>query len=70
VIELYPLRDKPSSGLRLGIRVANLDAAVEALRRVGAEIVHADHIGRSAVVRDPDGHEVALRQPAGNDADA
>src|SRR5687767_1878826 len=69
VIELYPLRDKPSTGVRLGLRVASLAAAVEALRLLGAEIVRIDSNDpeRTATVRDPDGHEIALRQPAAED---
>lgn len=69
VIELYPLRDKPSSGVRLGLRVTSIDPVMEALKGLGAEIVRADDTERSAVLRDPDGHEISLRQSAGNETD-
>ena len=68
VIELYPLRDRPTTGVRLGLRVASVDAAVQALGQLGAEIVGADATKRSVVVRDPDGHEIALSQPGEGEA--
>src|SRR4051812_20570871 len=64
VVELYPLGEKPSSGLRLGLHVRHLEITVAMLKAVGADIVRADLAASvpSAVIRDPDGHEVAIRE--------
>ena len=65
VLELYPARGKPSSGVRLGLRLPDVEAALEVLRSIDADIVRTDAEGTtpSAVLRDPDGNEVVL-QPA------
>src|SRR5688572_31766108 len=42
VLELYPLSGRPSSGVRLGIRVSGLATIIEAMKRIGAEIVRID----------------------------
>jgi lactoylglutathione lyase len=64
VLELYPLGQSPTSGVRLGIRVRSVGETVESLRQIGAAIlrVKADEQPASAVVRDPDGHEIALTE--------
>jgi lactoylglutathione lyase len=66
VLELYPLSEKPTSGLRLGLRVPSVAAILESVRRLGAEVLRVDESGGapSAVLRDPDGHEVSLVEPA------
>ena len=67
VIEFYPLAGRPSSGARLGLRIANVAAAVSLVKTLGAEIVRVQIEGPSpsAVIRDPDGHEIALTENAG-----
>lgn len=64
VLELYPLSGKPTSGARLGIRVSDLAAIVEAMNRIGAEVVRVgtESAPDSVVLRDPDGHEIAVTQ--------
>lgn len=66
VMELYPARGQPSSGVRLGLRVPDVEAALEALRSMQADIVRTDTEGTtlSAVLRDPDGNEVILQPTA------
>jgi len=61
VLELYPLSGRPSAGARLGLRVASVGAVVEAMARIGADVRVAPD-GTSAVIRDPDGHEIAIVQ--------
>lgn len=61
VVELYPTATPQTSNLRLGLRVAALGAVVDALTTIGASIVRVDAAGTSALVRDPDGHEIALQ---------
>lgn len=60
VLELYPFSGKPSSGLRVGIRVANVAATVAALKQSGGDLHRAQP--HSAVVLDPDGHEIHLTE--------
>jgi lactoylglutathione lyase len=64
VLELYPLGRSRTSGVRLGIRVRSVGETVESLRRIGAAVIRAqtDEQPGSAVVRDPDGHEIALTE--------
>jgi lactoylglutathione lyase len=66
VLEIYPARGKPSSGVRLGLRVPDVEGALEALRSMEADIVRTDTEGTtpSAVLRDPDGNEVVLQPTA------
>jgi lactoylglutathione lyase len=59
VLEPYPLSGRPSSGARLGLRVASVRATVEAMARIGADVRVAPD-GASAVIRDPDSHEIAI----------
>ena len=63
VLELYPLSAGSTSGVRLGFRVPDVAVAVEAATSVGGEVVRVASAGSSpsALLRDPDGHEVALR---------
>src|SRR5262245_15143122 len=67
VLELYAATEANTSGLRLGFRVENVSAAVEAARHAGGAIVRVDSgpSPTSAVLRDPDGHEVALEVDTG-----
>lgn len=63
VLELYPQSGRATSGARLGFRVANVAATVEAMKGVGADVVRVATAGASpsALLRDPDGHEIALQ---------
>ncbi|WP_437274446.1 VOC family protein [Sorangium sp. So ce375] len=63
VLELYPLRDKTTSGLRLGLVVSDLGGILTSLRASGAAVGTIDPEGSSPVtVVDPDGHQIALEQ--------
>lgn len=64
VLELYPASTKSTAGLRFGLRVPSLAVVLDALARVGegAVIRIGDEAPRSALLRDPDGHEVELRE--------
>ena len=64
VLELYPLAGKTRSVVRLGIRVGDLPAIVEAMKRIGADVVRAgtERTSASVVLRDPDGNEIAVTQ--------
>lgn len=53
VLELYPQGAKTTSGLRLGFTVPDVDAAIAAVRALGAAV-------NGTVVTDPDGHRVEL----------
>ena len=59
VLELYPLSGRSSAGLRLGLRVPSVRTIVEGMERMGSD-VRAAPDGASAVIRDPDGHEIAI----------
>jgi predicted enzyme related to lactoylglutathione lyase len=66
VFEIYPRGSGPSTeGVRLGFQVASVDAAVSAVQQLGATFVtppEQGDWGLSAVVVDPDGHRVEVRQ--------
>ncbi|WP_437585356.1 VOC family protein [Sorangium sp. So ce1000] len=63
VLELYPLSDKTTSGLRLGLVVSDLDRILESLSALGAAVGAIGSEGNSPVtVLDPDGHQIALEQ--------
>jgi lactoylglutathione lyase len=67
VFEIYPCGPEPSapSAVRLGFRVASLDALLAELRTHGVAIVSAaKHTpwGRRAVVMDPDGNRVEISE--------
>lgn len=71
VFELYPRRRPADSTVatRLGFEVPTLDAALLArLRDAGGVVVsepaRVEPSGRCAVVRDPDGHAIELREPS------
>jgi lactoylglutathione lyase len=65
VLELYPLAGKATSGARVGLVVSDLDRVIQAVRSFGAEV--ATGSSGSAMVVDPDGHQIALemKRPAG-----
>lgn len=67
VLELYPLVGRSSAGLRLGLRRERVEDAIAAVSAMGAEIVRVRRDGPcvTAVIRDPDGHEIALTEPQG-----
>ena len=65
VFEIYPeaKHSAPTTGARIGFRVAELDRVVENLAELGGEIVSAakqSPWGRRAVMRDLDGHTIEL----------
>ncbi len=63
-VELYPHRRGDSHDLRIGFQVNNLADLLHDLRARGIEVVQTlgvPHV-RYAVVRDPDGHTVELRE--------
>lgn len=62
VLELYPRRSDAddTSAVRLGFTVASLRGTLEELERHGAGVTSRET--SSAVVRDPDGHAVELRE--------
>jgi catechol 2,3-dioxygenase-like lactoylglutathione lyase family enzyme len=67
VFEIYP-RDsesRSSAAVRLGFRVPSLGESLAALARQEVELVSAPRDtpwGRCAVVKDPDGHRVEIRE--------
>lgn len=73
VFELYPRGDGPSSeGTRVGFRVDDVAAAVEAVVAAGATLRRPPKRsawGRRAVVRDLDGHAVEIFERRVSDAD-
>lgn len=68
VIEVYPLLDDSTqvdSSTRLGFAVENVADVVQALQGIGTKIVTSPREtawGLQAVVKDPDGRSVELRQ--------
>jgi lactoylglutathione lyase len=69
VFEIYRQADsRPSTGVRLGIRVESLARAISGLEKLGAQVasppVHGKW-GLRAVVIDPDGHCVEIGQVPG-----
>jgi len=61
VLQIYPQAAVPTA-IRFGVRVVDVDGAVEAVRAMGGTVVRVE-VGkplRSAVVRDPDGNTVEL----------
>lgn len=68
VIELYPTSINQTSNVCLGLCMANIGDAMDALTRIGSEVLRVDAGGLSALVRDPDGHEIALQSASRRDA--
>ena len=73
VFEIYPLSagQEPTTSVRIGFDVDDVDGLVEGLEGDGAEVIRrpADSPwGRRAVVKDFDGHVVELLTPTGRDA--
>lgn len=66
VFELYPQGSGPATaGMRLGFRVTSVEAAVSAVQQLGAKVAMPaaeGPWGLRAVVIDPDGHQVEVRQ--------
>ena len=68
VFELYPqtVKSSPTTGTRIGFKVASVDAVIQQLTAVGAAVITppADsEWGRRAVVKDLDGHTIELVTP-------
>ncbi len=67
VFEIYPLAPggAPTTGTRIGFRVASVDVALAALTDYPAAVISPakdSEWGRRAVIADPDGHRVELVQ--------
>lgn len=65
LLEIYPLRggQTPTTEVRLGFHVNDVDPCIENLLKVGGSVIEATHEsewGRRAVVQDPEGHKVEL----------
>ncbi len=72
VFEVYPLRpdDLPTTNVRIGFNVDDVDGVVELVTAAGAQMVatpHDSEWGRRAVVKDLDGHTVELVTPPNRD---
>jgi lactoylglutathione lyase len=75
VFEIYSRKDESdsTSAVRLGFKVAKLDAVVAGLQEIGVTVVSPPKDspwGRRAVVDDPDGHRVELTEYVADIADA
>jgi catechol 2,3-dioxygenase-like lactoylglutathione lyase family enzyme len=63
VLELYPQRGPETRGVRLGLSLSDLAAALSAVERVGGKVVRTEAAQTpSAIVEDPDGHTIELTQ--------
>lgn len=58
VLELYPLQNEPTSGLRIGLRVEDPERVAAAVAAAGGTVVRTSTV--EVVVRDPDGHTIHL----------
>lgn len=71
VFEIYPIgAGPPTTGVRIGFSVDDVDSIVEMLANAGGIIVthsHDSEWGRRAVMKDPDGHTVELVTPPKRD---
>jgi lactoylglutathione lyase len=58
VLELYPLTDAETRGLRIGFSVADLSTALQAIQRNGYSPIRVtlEASPPQALIRDPDGH--------------
>lgn len=75
VFEIYPLTNGrlPTSSTRLGFRVDDVPLVLRELEAMGVDVVQrprASSWGLRAIVRDDDGHDVELVQPASAEPDA
>jgi lactoylglutathione lyase len=64
VLELYPLSTKSTAGLRFGIRVPSVASVLKALAQVEATAIVRvrEEAPKTALLRDPDGHDVELAE--------
>jgi catechol 2,3-dioxygenase-like lactoylglutathione lyase family enzyme len=64
VLEIYPQgRDYQPGAVRLGFRVANLDALLPSLIEAGGSLLGSTQAGRGwLLVADPDGHQIELAE--------
>ena len=64
VLELYPLTDADTRGLRIGISVSDLSTILRAIERTGGTPIRValDASPPIALIRDPDGHLIELTQ--------
>ncbi len=66
ILEIYPQDSEGDSiGVRLGFRVASVDAVIEAVHREGGTVMSPPKRGRwgyVAVLADPDGRRVEISQ--------
>lgn len=60
VLELYPASGRPTASVRIGLRVGDVRAVVERVREAGGCVVRAEGAQPTALVRDPDGNDVAI----------
>lgn len=60
VLELYPASGRPTASVRIGLRVGDVRAVVERVREAGGCVVRAEGAQPTALVRDPDGNDIAL----------
>lgn len=71
VFEIYPLQSAaPTTSVRIGFCVSDVDAVVQILQDNGGAIVSAarnSQWGRRAVMRDLDGHTIELVTPPNPD---
>jgi lactoylglutathione lyase len=69
VFEIYPMTPKstPTTGVRIGFKVDDVDGIVNMLSKIGTTVVTPpsdSEWGRRAVVKDFDGHIIELVTPA------
>lgn len=68
VFEIYPIssNDSPTTNVRIGFAVDDVDSVIPSLSEIGAEVIVASYDsewGRRAVVKDLGGHTVELLTP-------
>lgn len=73
LLEIYPLAEDqfPTTSVRLVISIDDVDAYMDGMARLGAEIIENPHDtewGRRAVVKDLDGHMIELVTPQGRES--
>jgi predicted enzyme related to lactoylglutathione lyase len=63
ILELYPRRSAETRGLRFGLLVSDVAAALGVVERAGGKVVRAESAQAPlAIVEDPDGHTIELMQ--------